>query len=175
MASAVIVPKTKGVDFAHAMQQFQSRSNVNPKIHVTDDWPVNSSLFRAIFGTAIKLRLGVFHFIYRLTSTLRNEHENYSVACSDLSKAVFYEEPDDVRAVETALSDGLIGGKKHTTTEIKDMRKNASVWRNIAGQYIRKRTYGFNNLQANLQVWWDKYYEEYDPHGGTVPLFTCST
>ena len=100
LASPVIVPTTEGIHFAHAVEQFSLRKNVNPKIHVTDNWPVNEDLFRIIYGVGIILRLGIFHFIQRITNTLQKEHPDFGIACSELSECIFIEDPGDVRNVE---------------------------------------------------------------------------
>jgi hypothetical protein len=41
LASAVMVTSTECTEFAHATEQFSKRSNVNPKMHVTDNCPAN--------------------------------------------------------------------------------------------------------------------------------------
>ena len=83
---------------------------MNPKIHVTDNWPVNEDLFRIIYGVGIILRLGIFHFIQRITNTLRKEHPDFGIACSELSECIFFEDPGDVRNVELELKHGTTKG-----------------------------------------------------------------
>ena len=49
IASAVIVPTTEARHFAHAAEQFSRRPNVRPRMHVVDNHPANSELFRILF------------------------------------------------------------------------------------------------------------------------------
>ena len=113
LASHVIVPTIEGIYFAHAVEQFSLQKNVNPKIHVTDNWPVNKDLFRIIYGVGIILRLGIFHFIQRITNSLQKEHDDFGVACSELSKFIFFEDTGDVATVELELEHGRLGDKAH--------------------------------------------------------------
>ena len=93
------------------VEQFSLQKNVNPKVHVTVDWPVNEDLFRIIYGVDIILRLGIFHFIQRITNTLRKEHDDFGVVCSKLSECIFFEDPGDVANVELELKHGRLSGK----------------------------------------------------------------
>jgi hypothetical protein len=72
-------------------------------MHVTNNYPANKSFFMAIFGLGIVLRLGLFHFIQRITRTLRKEHINFGLAVALLSKCLYHEDCDDVQDVEFYL------------------------------------------------------------------------
>ena len=89
LASAAIVSSTECTQWSHQTEQFSKRTNVNPKMHVTDNYPANSELFLAIFGNII-LRLGLFHFVQRITRTLKKEHIDFPLAVGWLSSCLYY-------------------------------------------------------------------------------------
>ena len=63
IASAVIISTTEAHHFGHAIVQFSRQSNVKPRMHVVDNYPTNSELFKVVFGSTYVLRLGLFHFV----------------------------------------------------------------------------------------------------------------
>ena len=175
LASPTIVPTTAGKHAAHAVEQFSLRKNVNPKIHVTDNWPCNEDLFYAIFGINIILRLGIFHFIQRFTNTLRKEHEDFGRSCSEFSDCIFFEDPGDVRNVEVELKYGRLGGKGPLNPiQIAAVKADRKQWSNYRC-YIRKRTYDLDALLDNMDVWYEKHYEKYIPNTAHATLFLRST
>ena len=118
LAHAGIVPSTEAIYFAHGLEQFANRSNVSPIVHSIDNWPNNSKLYIAIFGPGTTPRLGTFHFLKRMTGTIRKGHKLFGEITTKLSQAVFYDLPDDVKKVELDLRNGKLSGKEMSVAEI---------------------------------------------------------
>ena len=80
-------------------------------------------MYREIYGD-ISFRLGLFHFVQRITKTLVPEHEDFEAAVRDLTSGLSYDEECDVdNVIKQALRNGFLGAnnKKHTDNEIKSM------------------------------------------------------
>ena len=73
-AHSGMVPSTEAI-FSIGLGQFTNRRNVSLIVHSIDNWPNNLKLYIAIFVAGITPRLGIFHFLKRITSTLRKGHK----------------------------------------------------------------------------------------------------
>ena len=111
IASAVIVSTAEARHFADTAEQFSRRPNVKPRMHVVDNYPAYSELFHILFGCTCILRLGLFHFIQRITRTLRIDHIDFLAAVKALSACLYREDPIDVENVKLALRDGRLGSR----------------------------------------------------------------
>ena len=85
LSLAVIVPSQKASDYSHAYEQAAGRPNMEPKVFTTDICPKGIDLWKDLYGPAIKCNLGMFHFLNRITRTLRKDHVDYKAACKALS------------------------------------------------------------------------------------------
>ena len=74
-------------------------------------------------------RLGIFHFIKRITDRLRKLHKRFGDAQRSLSSKIFQVDQDHVRQVELALRDGLLGGKTHSPEEIAQLHTSGVFMR----------------------------------------------
>jgi len=73
IASAVLVPTTKTIHFAHAAQSLTRRTGFNPKATHSDTWPAKSDFWALLFD-GILGRLGLFHCTQRIARTLKKNH-----------------------------------------------------------------------------------------------------
>ena len=86
-------------------------------MHVTDNYLVNKNFFLEIFGT-IELRLGLFHYIQRITDTMNIDHPDFNLAVPWLSKCLYYQDKEDVKGVIDYLE------KKEAAKLAKSNKKN---------------------------------------------------
>ena len=78
IATAVLVPSTATQDFSHAAIQLSKRKNFNPTAMYSDTWPHKKDYWEELFpGKDLKGRLGLFHYLQRITKTLRKGHIDY--------------------------------------------------------------------------------------------------
>ena len=105
-----------------ATSYYSRRPNVKPRMHVVDNYPANSELFRILFGCTSILRLGLFHFIQRITRTLRIDHIDFYAAAKALSACLYREDPIDVENVKLALRDGRLGSRNKKGQRKKRLR-----------------------------------------------------
>ena len=174
LAHAGIVPSTEAIYFSHGVEQFANRRNVNPIVHSIDNWPNNSKLYVAIFGPRTTPRLGTFHFLKRMTSTLRKGHSLFGEVTAKISKAIFYDLPDDLKKVELELKNGTLGGKEMSVAEIIKLKKENSIWKNWRC-YIRNPTFSVAPIQSTLQEIYDEYDTPYDRNASELPIFTLDS
>jgi len=80
IASAVVVPSTKTIHLAHAAAQLSRRGGFNPSAMCSDTWPSKSDFWDRAFNSELQGRLGLFHFIQRITKTLKKKHTDYFMA-----------------------------------------------------------------------------------------------
>jgi len=74
IASAVLVPTTKTIHFAHAAKALTRRERFTPSAMYSDTWPAKSTFWNLLFGDKLQGRLGLFHYIQRITRTLKKNH-----------------------------------------------------------------------------------------------------
>jgi len=120
IASAVLVPTTKTIHFAHAAQQLAKRPRFTPKAMCSDTCPNKSSFWPLLFDKT-EGRLGLFHCVQRMMRTMRKRHIDCSAAITILLDAVHLCHSDDFEAVVTALKKGFLGekdshGRRHFCT-----------------------------------------------------------
>ena len=153
---ACIVPTTGAADMAHATEQFARRQNVRPQQISTDTWPCNESFYKLIFGDHITGRLGLWHYINRITRTLRSSHSDYYQSIKELQACVYQVLPEDEEKLMKALKSGEMGNKVYTDGEIADMRCTKR-WSNNYASYLRKRIFGATHISYSLGRWFIKY------------------
>ena len=150
LASGDIVGSGDAHQFAHQIECFSNRKGVSQKLNVTDNWPSNQFLFKQLFSTDIVLRLGLFHVIQRITSTLNKELVDFLLAVKALSSAIYYEEPKDVEKVEMALrAAGNIGGGKPISNDDIERKKKLPQNGKPGEKYPCLDVWGRNNCRKS--------------------------
>jgi hypothetical protein len=158
IACAVLVPSTKTSDFSHAATQLAKRSTFNPQAMYSDTWPCKNTYWEALLGHEVKGRLGLFHYIQRITRTLRKNHVDYFGAVSKLLHCVYFYNNDDYDSLLGALKDGSLSSTntKYTDDEIAEM-KNTRLFRQRYDKYLRKEIRHPNTMQSMLDNWFSRY------------------
>jgi len=134
IASAVLVPTTKTTHFAHAAQQLARRPKFHPKVLCSDTCPSKSDFWPLLFEN-VEGRFGLFHYIQRITRTLRKKHVDYFEAMTVLLDAIHTYHSDDYEAVIDALKKGYLGRKIHTDGDIANLR-GTRILHQRYGKYI---------------------------------------
>jgi hypothetical protein len=124
IASAVLVPSTKTAHFSHAANRLSKREDFSPRAMYSDTWPCKADYWSDLLGENIKGRLGLFHFIQRITRTLRKKHIDYHRSINSLLNAVYFYNEEDYEALICALKDGSLSGSntKYTDDDISDIK-----------------------------------------------------
>jgi len=136
IASAVLVPTTKTMHFAHAAQQLAKRPSFAPKVMCSDTYPNKSGFWPLLFN-GIEGRLGLFHYIQRITRTMRKKHIDYNQAMRSLLDPVYTYHSGDYEAVISALKKGHLGKKIHSNEDIAELRRSR-LFRQCYGKCVRK-------------------------------------
>ena len=87
IACAILVRSTKTTDMSHAAKQVQKRGRFSPKAMYSDRWPTKDTFWEVLFGNRLTGRLGLFHFIQRITRTLRKQHVDHASAVASDRKS----------------------------------------------------------------------------------------
>jgi hypothetical protein len=170
IASVAIVQNEEQTCYAHQAEQFSRRPNVKPKVHVSDICPKGIKLWQRLFA-GVTCRLGWFHFLQRITKTLRIEHHSYRVAIATLQECVYCFDGTDLALVVHCLEDGLLGryndGVKCPTEKLeskaKKYRENVRVW-----------SFDKTVIASRLIDWHERFKNDHDETIGEN-LFTSDT
>lgn len=157
IACAVLVPNTSVRMIAHAAECLQRRGNFSTKIMYADTWPHKEEFWKLIFGPNLEGRLGLFHFINRIQRTMRQHHTDYADALHGLLMSVYNWHPTDYENLLNAMTAGLVGGKKFTTSEIAKFEKTKNFRSNFAEKYLRKIMLPEAMIRQNLEHWFNRY------------------
>jgi hypothetical protein len=127
-----LLVKTTGMnECLHALFWLVHRPGFKPKVVFTDNWPNDDAAWFAHLPFA-RGRLDVFHFMKRISDTLRPAHSGFQGACRSLSRCIFQYDQNDVSAVERALRDGSLNGTKLSEREAKKLVTTGKYDRYIA-------------------------------------------
>jgi hypothetical protein len=171
IASVAIVINEEQICYAHQAEQFSRRPNVKPKVHVSDICPKGIKLWQKLFA-GVTCQLGWFHFLQRITKTLRIEHHSYRLALAILQECVYWFDVGDLAHVKRCLEDGLLGrdndGAEKCPSEkleskAKKYRENVRVWSFDAGE-----------IASRLLAWYERFKNDHDEMIGE-DLFTSDT
>jgi hypothetical protein len=155
IATAVLVKNTKTEEYAHAAEQLLQRTAFAPKAMYSDTWPAKDDFWGSLFGVDIG-RLGLFHYICRITKTLRQTHIDFHRAMTDLLNCLYeYHGPDYEKLIE-ALKNGTLNGKAHSEEDILDLQKTKK-FRERYSKYLRKKIRHAETIRINLHQWFCKY------------------
>ena len=158
IACAVLVKSTKTTEFAHAAEQLARRTGFNPKATYSDTWPHKKEFWDCLFGAKMEGRLGLFHFLKRMTSTMRQNHVDHQCALFDLLECVYTYHEEDLDKLIKVLKNGTMSLQKtkYTSEDIADMQMNG-VFRKRYSKYLRKIIRPENIIQLKLDAWFCKY------------------
>jgi hypothetical protein len=155
IACAVLVPSTQTRHFSHAAQQLAKRDRFHPRVLYSDTWPTKDAFWRLLFSD-VEGRLGLFHYLQRITRTLRKKHVDYHDAIARLLEAVYVYHSNDYEAVIRALKDGTLGKKKHTDNDIALLR-GTKIFRQRYSKYIRKVIRPPTTMVQKLDDWFVQF------------------
>ena len=155
IATAVLVPSTKTIHFAHAARQLAGRECFNPKVMYSDTYPNKSDFWPLLFDN-IEGRLGLFHYIQRITRTLQKKHVDYFEAITLLLDAVYSYHSEDFEGVISALKKGHLGRKPHSDQDIAELR-GTRYFRQRYGKYIRKIIRPAHTMVQLLDDWFVRF------------------
>ena len=178
IASAVLVPSTKTIHFAHAAAALTRRDGFSPGTMCSDTWPVKTDFWELLFDSKLVGRLGLFHYIQRLTRTIKKNHTDHSLAISALLNCIYQWHPPDYEALIIALKEGTLS-TKYSEDEIREMR-STKAFRKRYGSYLRKEIRHPHIMGSMLDDWFDRFKcsssTEYSrPAGGRRDPFTGET
>ena len=165
IACAILVASTRVADFAHAAECLARRQNWRPLVLYCDTWP-NKANFWALIFPLVQGRLGLFHFLNRIVSTLRDKHQDFPVAVAELRACIYTLNVQDEDHLIRCLKDGTLNGKKHTDQEISDMMKVPKKWKRLS-RFCRKEIHPPNLIVHKLESWFVKY--KVDASEGKAP------
>jgi hypothetical protein len=155
IACAVLVPSTKTCDLSHAAIQVSKRSNFNPVAMYSDTWPAKSDYWDLLFPQGLEGRLGLFHFIQRITRTLRKTHPDHFMAVNSLLHCVYRYEEGDYDRLLKALREGTLG-EAYSDEDISDL-KQTKVFRQRYSKYLRKQIRPTNIICSMLDDWFIRF------------------
>jgi hypothetical protein len=154
IAAAAYVSNTSVSQINHLVNQLLAhRPKFWPKVVYTNTWPHNQKNWEKMLGLAIMGRLGLFHFMKRLTDTLNPHCGVYWKALSELWKSVYqYDKVDETSLIKKLKDDEFsTSGKKHTSEEIEDLR-NSKRCNQRYSSYLRKIVFPAAMMAHRLQA-----------------------
>ena len=158
IASAVLVDDTKSRQFAHAAEQLARRPGFAPTVMYSDTWPNKQDFWALLFGSELQGRLGLFHFVQRITQTMRQTHIDFSIALHELLACIYEYDSQDLGRLIAALKAGKIGADKHahTSAEIEALMKTKR-FRKTYGKFLRKKIHNPEVIGLKLDKWFVDY------------------
>ena len=155
IASAVLVPSTKTKHFAHAVGGLARRSSFKPTGMYSDTWP-NKAVFWDLLFKDLEGRLGLFHYIQRMTKTLKKKHVDHYTAITRLTNCIYHYNVTDYENLLKALKEGTLSGVKYSDSEINDL-KNTRVFKQRYDKYLRKEIRPPHTMRNMLDDWFDAF------------------
>ena len=160
---AVLVKSTETKHFSHAATQLAKRPGFRPSIMYSDTFPHKKGYWEELLGKGkegnnVQGRLGLFHFIRRITKTMRPSHIDYGDAMRDLLDCLYEYDDGDFGRLVTALKNGEMSatGEKYSDKGIAEMRQT-KTFRQRYGKYLRKKIRGKQAITTKLEEWKTKY------------------
>jgi len=155
IAAAVLVPSTKTTHFAHAAAALTRRKNFFPKAMYSDTWPVKCDFWNLLFKSKLEGRLGLFHYIQRITKTLKKNHTDHSMAIGGLLNCIYHYNVQDYENLLKALKEGTLS-TKYSEEDVREMR-GTKLFRQRHGSYLRKEIRPPNIMCSMLDDWFDRH------------------
>ena len=125
---------------------------------VTPPWPCKSSYWSTLLGDNIQGRLGLFHFIQRITRTLRKKHVDYYSSIRGLLDSLYFYNQEDYDKLLKALKDGSLSGSgiKFTDDKISEMQAS-KIFSQRYDKHLKKEIRPPNVMVAMLEDWFARY------------------
>ena len=155
IASAALVPSTKASDFAHAAMSLTRRPTFQPSVMHSDAWPAKSDFWNATCGNELQGRLGLFHFIQRMTRTLKKNHIDHFQSITSLLNCICACNNEDHDNLLQALKEGTLS-TKHSDEDTLDL-KASILFRQRCNKYLRKESRPTHVLCGMLDDWFDRF------------------
>jgi hypothetical protein len=165
-----IVATTAISQVSHMLVEImEKRQNFDPSVLYHDTCPNNADFWKALFGTHVDIRLGLFHLLHRIVDTLDSKSEVYWKALVDLKKTVYKYNSTDYSGLLTSLSDGSFdrAGRKYTPREIEDLR-HSKRWKQRMDVFLRKEILPGPIIGQGLSEWIQKHKDSCDAQGRLV-------
>lgn len=156
VASAVLVKDTSTAEFAHAAEQLTRRPHFNPTVMYSDTWPDKDSFWELLFGPSLLGRLGMFHWIQRVTKYMRDNHVDFETALAELLNCIYDFNDNDLKLVVNALRTGIFTGFEMTDNELAAYQKTRQFRRRFM-KYLRKRIRAHHVIKLMLSDWHTTY------------------
>jgi hypothetical protein len=160
--AAAIVPSTAMEHAAHLIEQVVRKRNKGSKklVNYTDTWPSNKEFYEMLLGPTFVGRLGLFHFMQRITDHLECKNPHYWKALVSLQQKIYRYWPGTEDALILALSSGTMAkdGQKYTSQEIRAL-KHSKRWNERYSKYLPKEILGSQVIAQGLDDW----YSEMEP------------
>jgi len=154
IASAVLVPTTKTKDFGHAAAALTRRATWAPKAMHSDTWPAKSECWELLVDN-LQGRLGLFHYIQRITRTLKKNHVDHYTAINSLLNCIYHCNVEDYENLLRALKEGTLS-EKYTDEEIVELRAT-KVFKQRYDRYLRKEIRPPHVLCSMLDDWFNRF------------------
>jgi hypothetical protein len=152
IACAVLVRTTETVEFAHAAEQLSRREGFQPKVKYSDTWPNMDVFWLELFGEDFDGRLGLFHYIQRISRTLRKSHQDFGKAINKLLKCIYTYHDVDLANLIKALMAGTLGDYKWSEREVSE-KLYTKEFRNKYQKYLRKIIRSKETIIIRLENW----------------------
>jgi hypothetical protein len=151
IATAVLVPTTKTRDYACAAERWIQRTHSTPQAMYSDTWPAKDAFWITLVGED-QGRLGLFHFIRRITRTLRTNHFHFNKAINQLLEAIYSYHKPDYNKLLHHLKQGNFNGEKYSENDIAQMQATKK-FRERYKSYLRKHINGPEHIRTELSKW----------------------
>jgi len=155
IAAAVLVPTTKTVHYSHAATRLAQRNGFNPAAMCSDTWPAKSDYWNLLFHKQIEGRLCLFHFIQRITKTLKKNHADHFSAVTALLTCICQHNEVDYENLLRALKEGTLSGTKHSDEDITEL-KVSRLFRQRYDKHLQKEIRAPHTLCSMLDDWFDR-------------------
>jgi hypothetical protein len=170
-----IVPTTAASQISHLLlQSREKRKEFKPAVLYTDTCPHNEQFWKAIFGTYLETKLGLFHLLHRIMDTLDSKSELYWKSVTNLRNAIYTYYPEDEAGLLRALKDGTFSktGEKLSDDEIRQLR-HSKRWKQRYSDFLRKLILPGATQRHRLELWIQQFKNKVDQTGKSV--FTRNT
>jgi len=154
IASAVLVPSTKTIHFSHAARALTRRVDFKPLAMCSDAWPAKSDFWDLTFR-GLQGRLGLFHYIQRITRTLKKNHIDHFRSVNGLLNCIYHYNDDDHENLLKALKEGTLS-TKCTDDEISEL-KSTKTFKQRYDRHLRKEMRPANIMCSMLDDWFVQF------------------
>jgi hypothetical protein len=170
-----IVPTTAASQTSHLLLQHrEKRFEFKPTVLHRDTCPHNKRFWKAVFGTYLETKLGLFHLLHRIMDALNSKSELYWKYVTNLRNAIHTYYPEDEAGLLRALKDGIFSktGEKLSDNEVRQLR-HSKRWKQRYSEFLRKLILPGATQRHRLKLWIQEFKNSFDKTGKSV--FTRNT